>query len=140
MRILGAPYGQDDPYYQLFLRTVAKDPELICYDGPVKDRAQLASIYQTARGFVLLSTMESRSLSAEEAAASGCPLLLSDLPWARSTFGLDATYCPIAPTKKTADFLRTFYEKAPFLSLPARPLKWNDIADQLISIYWSLQR
>ena len=140
LRILGAPYGEQDPYYRRFLVLAEQRPDLIRYSGALKDREELARAYKEARGFVLLSTMESRSLSAEEAAASGCPLLLSDLPWARSTFGLDATYCPIAPTKKTADFLRTFYEKAPFLPLPARPLKWNDIADQLMSIYWSLQR
>ena len=41
--------------------------------------------YREARGFVLLSAMESLSLSALEAAACECPLFLSDLPWARSS-------------------------------------------------------
>ncbi len=56
------------------------------YEGAIQDRARLARIYREARGFVLLSAMETRSLSAEEAAACECPLLLSDLPWAHSAF------------------------------------------------------
>jgi len=138
LRIFGAPYGEDDPYYKLFLRTVAKAPHLVFYAGPVTDRAQLAHIYQTARGFVLLSTMESRSLSAEEAAASGCPLLLSDLPWARSVFGDDAAYCPVTGITKTAWALRVFSEQADALRKPKRPCRWGDVANQLHGIYRSL--
>jgi hypothetical protein len=82
--------------------------------------------------------MESLSLSALEAAASGCPLLLSDLPWARCTFGAHASYCPIAPARKTAGFLRRFYEKAPFLPLPDQPLRWHNVAHQLTGVYRSL--
>ncbi len=50
------------------------------------NRSQLAEIYRPVRGFVRLSTKESVSLSALEAEACECPLLLSDLPWARTTF------------------------------------------------------
>ena len=135
LRILGAPYGKNDPYYQRFLVLVEQRPDLIRYSGALKDRAELARAYKEARGFALLSTMETRSLSSEEAAAAGCPLLLSDLPWARSTFGVDASYCPIASAQETGSCLRKFYEDAPSLPLPARPLKWPDIADQLIGIY-----
>ena len=38
--------------------------------------------------------MESLSLSALEAAACGCPVLLSDLPWARTVFGQSALVLP----------------------------------------------
>jgi glycosyltransferase involved in cell wall biosynthesis len=139
LRIIGAPYGEQDPYYKMFLCTVAKAPNIIRFDGSVANREQLASIYQSSRGFVLLSTMETRSLSAEEAAASGCPLLLADLPWARSTFGSNATYCPIAKTEITARLLRMFYDKAPSSPLPKLPLRWRDVADQLINIYRHLR-
>lgn len=139
LRILGAPYGQDDPYYGLFLRTIAKAPALIHYEGPVKDRGHLAHIYQTARGFVLLSTMESRSLSAEEAAAAGCPLLLSDLPWAVSVFGANANYCSAKATiVETADCLRKFYAAAPQKVAPPRPCRWQAVAEQLVGIYRSI--
>jgi len=135
LRIFGAPYSKNDPYYELFLRTAAKAPELIFYEGPVADRAQLARIYHTARGFVLLSSMETRSLSAEEAAAAGCPLLLSDLPWARSTFGESANYCILGDCLTVAQALRSFYARAESLPRPTRPCRWAEVADQLNTIY-----
>jgi len=138
LRIFGAPYGRSDPYYELFLRTVAKAPGLISYEGPVADRAQLAHVYQTARGFVLLSTMETRSLSAEEAAAANCPLLLSDLPWAHSTFGASASYCTIGGVEETARAIRGFYEQANLLPKPALPCRWENVAGQLSSLYGSI--
>jgi glycosyltransferase involved in cell wall biosynthesis len=98
----------------------------------------MAEIYQSARGFVLLSTMESLSLSALEAAAAGCPLLLSDLPWARCTFEQRASYCPIASPVATASLLKAFYDDAPGRPLPDRPATWREVAVQLKGIYEGL--
>jgi glycosyltransferase involved in cell wall biosynthesis len=138
VRILGNPYGKDDPYYLRFLALAERHSDFVRYAGPVNDRAELARIYQSARGFVLLSTMESLSLSALEAAASGCPLLLSDLPWARSTFGHNATYCSIGKSVSTAAALRRFHEEAPTLPTPKKPCRWGDVANQLLQIYQRL--
>jgi glycosyltransferase involved in cell wall biosynthesis len=138
VRILGGPYGNNDPYYLRFLALAERHSDFVRFAGPVHERVELARIYQSARGFVLLSTMESLSLSALEAAASGCPLLLSDLPWARSTFNHSATYCPIAKTASTAAALRKFYDEAPSLPTPAMPCRWADVANQLVRIYQKL--
>jgi len=138
IRILGKPYGTNDPYYRRFMVLVEGSPEFIRYTGVVSGRQELAHIYQKARGFVLLSTMESLSLSALEAAASGCPLLLSDLPWARCTFGDHATYCPISDTRFTAVALREFYDLAPTLPTPPKPCPWSEVAGDLLKIYRSL--
>ncbi len=138
VRILGNPYGKDDPYYLRFSALTERHSDFVRYDGPVNDRTELARIYQSARGFVLLSTMESLSLSALEAAAAGCPLLLSDLAWARYTFGGNATHCPIGDTATTAGILRKFYEEAPTLPRPRLPCKWPDVADRLVRIYRSI--
>jgi glycosyltransferase involved in cell wall biosynthesis len=138
VRVLGSPYGSDDPYYLRFLTLTEQHPDFVRYAGAVDNRIELARIYQSARGFVLLSTMESLSLSALEAAASGCPLLLSDLPWARCTFGRAATYCPIGNTHSTATVLRAFYEKAPTLPAPQKPCRWEDVASELVEIYQRL--
>jgi glycosyltransferase involved in cell wall biosynthesis len=135
LRIVGAPYGPNDEYFKEFLRLSKTHPDLVRYDGPISDRHDLACIYQSSRGFVLLSTMESLSLSALEAAASGCPLLLSDLPWAHCTFGEKASYCPVAEARITAQALRSFYERADSLPKPALPCRWADVARQLASIY-----
>jgi len=79
---------------------------------------RVARIYREPR-FVLLSSMESLSLSALEAAACECPLLLSDLPWARSTFGDAASLLSVGSPEHAAKNLRTFYDAAP--SLAPRP-------------------
>lgn len=133
--IIGKPYANTDPYAKNFLALAKQNPELVRYEGAISDRSRLAQIYRAARGFVLLSTMESLSLSAAEATACECPLLLSDLPWARSTFGNAATYCPITNTTATAAVLRKFYDAAPNLPAPPRPATWPEIARQFKLVY-----
>ena len=137
--IIGKPYTEKDPYYLRFLEVVSKSEGDLRYEGGISDRSQMADIYKGARGFVLLSTMESRSLSSEEAAAAGCPLLLSDLQWARCTFESNATYCPITnKTEATAQTLKSFHIQAPNLPIPSKPKTWNDVALQLKGIYEEL--
>jgi glycosyltransferase involved in cell wall biosynthesis len=135
--IIGKAYAETDPYACRFFALAKEHPKLICTDSPpMADRAGLAGIYRAARGFVLLSAMETRSLAAEEAAACECPLLLSDLPWARSTFEKSATYCPVTKSAETtAKVLRKFYDAAPNLPLPPKPPTWNEIGRQLKAIY-----
>ena len=134
--IIGKAYSDEEPYAQSFFTLAKQHPEYVRYEGPIGDRAKLAAIYRAARGFVLLSTMETRSLSAEEAAACECPLLLGDLPWARATFSNGATYCPITDsTATTAAALRQFYDQAPQLPRPARPATWPEVAGQFKVVY-----
>jgi glycosyltransferase involved in cell wall biosynthesis len=137
MWIIGKAYAESDAYAQRFYALAKQNPRLICTDSPpMDDRAGLAKIYRAARGFVLLSAMETRSLAAEEAAACECPLLLSDLPWARTTFENAATYCPLTNSvEATAKALRKFYDAAPDLPLPPKPPPWNEIGRQLKTIY-----
>jgi glycosyltransferase involved in cell wall biosynthesis len=133
--IIGKPYAEADPYARRFLAFAKAHASVIRYEGPIQARNQLAEVYRQARGFVLLSTVETRSLSSEEAAASECPLLLSDLPWARSTFQDHAAYCPIASTPRTAAELRKFYDAAPGLQPPPKPLSWIEVARQFKQVY-----
>ena len=134
--IIGRAYSDTDAYAQKFFALARQHPQTIRYEGSVADRARLAQVYREARGFVLLSAMESLSLSALEAGACACPLLLSDLPWARSTFEKAATYCPLTKSvETTAKALREFYDAAPNLPVPAKPPTWNEIGRQLKTIY-----
>ncbi len=137
LQVIGQAYSNSDPYARQFRALAEANPKWIRADGPAfSDRAGLAKIYRAARGFVLLSAMETRSLAAEEAAACECPLLLSDLPWARSTFGQQAQYCPLTPSvEPTAQALRRFYDQAPSLPLPPKPPTWKEIGCQLKKIY-----
>jgi glycosyltransferase involved in cell wall biosynthesis len=134
--VVGNPYSSNDPYAQRFIAFAREHRDLIRYEGGINDRATLANVYRRARGFVLLSTMESLSLSALEAAACECPLLLSDLPWATWTFKEKATYCgPDAPLSTRANILRAFYDKADTLARPDKPFTWLEIGQQMKNIY-----
>jgi len=137
--LVGKAYADTDSYAQRTFALVRQYPQILRHEGAIEDRARMAQIYREARGFVLLSRMETRSLSAEEAAACECPLLLADLPWARSVFGDAARYCPITPsTGRTAAALRDFYDAAPSLPPPPKPISWAQAARQLKSVYEGL--
>jgi len=137
--IIGKPYSEADACAQRFVALAKAHPDTLRYEGPIGDRARLAQVYREARGFVLLSAMESLSLSALEAAACECPLLLSRLPWATTVFRENACYCPVAsPAARTAAFLRQFYDAAPGLKPPPRPLTWLEVGQQLKRLYETL--
>jgi len=134
--IIGRAYADSDRYAREFFTLAKSNPKLIRYEGGISDRARLAAIYRAARGFVLLSSMESLSLSALEAAACECPLLLGDLPWARSAFAGAAEFCPVpAATAVTAAALRKFYDTAPQLPCPPKPATWPEVARQLKPVF-----
>jgi glycosyltransferase involved in cell wall biosynthesis len=137
--IIGKAYSDSDAYARELFKLVKTHPQILRFEGPIEDRIKLAQAYRESRGFVLLSFCESLSLSALEAAACQCPLLLADLPWARTVFKERASYCPIThSTQRTARFLRQFYETAPQLPVPPKPLSWTEVARQVKSIYEKL--
>jgi glycosyltransferase involved in cell wall biosynthesis len=134
--IIGKAYAEGDSYAQKFFALAKQHPRFIRYEGGIGDRAELAKIYRAARGFVLLSAMESLSLSALEAAACECPLLLSDLPWARSSFDVGTQFCPVTGSvAASAAALKIFYAEAPQMAVPPKPATWPDVARQLKVIY-----
>jgi glycosyltransferase involved in cell wall biosynthesis len=137
--VIGKPYSEADRYARKFLQIAGQNAAIVRYEGPITDRAKLAQVYREARGFVLLSAMESLSLSALEAAACECPLLLSDLPWARTVFGQRASYCSTTwSVAASARALRKFYDEAPVLKPPSRPLSWLGVGKQLKELYENL--
>ena len=137
--VIGKPYSDTDDYPRRFIEYARQNSRIVRYEGPIADRQQLAGIYREARGFVLLSKWESLSLSALEAAACQCPLLLSDLPWARESFKAGASFCrPNGSVGESAAILRRFYDAAPTLEPPSPPMSWLDVAGQVKSLYESL--
>jgi glycosyltransferase involved in cell wall biosynthesis len=134
--IIGKAYSERDAYAQKLFTLAKQNPELVRYEGGISDRTALAKAYRAARGFVLLSAMESLSLSALEAAACECPLLLSDLPWARDSFTAGTQFCPVTDSvTDTAATLKKFYAEAPAVPAPLKPATWPDVARQLKSVY-----
>jgi glycosyltransferase involved in cell wall biosynthesis len=136
VRIIGKPYSEQDQYYHQFAKICRANPEYVDFSGPISDRKELARVYRKARGFVLFSSFESLSLSAGEAAAAGCPLLLTDLPWARTTFGEHAVYCPLAATAEEAGrILKSFSQNIAAQPKPPPQLHWIDVAERLKAVY-----
>jgi glycosyltransferase involved in cell wall biosynthesis len=136
--VIGRPHGQGDAYSERFLKLAREHPDQIRYEGFVP-LERLVQAYREARGFVLLSQYETMSIAALEAAACECPLLLSDMPWARVTWGDQASYCPPrASTSTTAGILRRFYDAAPNLPRPPRPISRAEVARRWKAIYESL--
>jgi len=137
---IGKPYGQNDPYAQQFIKFAQANPKFVRFEGPIQDRKKLAEAYWQARGFVLLSTMETLSLSSAEAAAAECPLLLTDQEWAHEAYGDTATYCPLVSVEKTGEALRKFYDAAPSLPKPRKPMPWVQIGEMFKSIYTQITK
>ena len=136
--VIGRPHGQGDAYSERFMKLAREHPDQIRYEGFVPQE-RLVQAYREARGFVLLSQHETTSLAALEAAACEAPLLLTDQPWARTTRGDRASYCPPrASASATARILRRFYDSAPDLPRPPRPPSWGDAARKLKGVYQSL--
>jgi len=134
--VIGKAYAENDAYAQAFFALAKQNPKFVRYEGGISDRAALANVYRAARGFVLLSAMESLSLSALEASACECPLLLSDLPWARSAFDTGVQFCPVTDSvAAAAGPLKKFYADAPILPAPPKPATWPDVARQFKTIY-----
>ena len=134
--LIGRPYSDTDDYARRFLEYAQQNSELVRYEGPIADRERLARIYREARGFVLLSKWECLSLSALEAAACQCPLFLSDLPWAHDAFKQRASYCPTGESLAAAAArLRDFYEAAPSLEPPPKPMLWLEVGRQIKTVY-----
>lgn len=136
--VVGEPYSKRDPYYKKFVSVVQSSEGLVKYEGGISDRAKMAIIYKSVSGFVLFSSMESLSLSALEASAGNCPLLLADLPWARSTFAEGATYCSLESREKESKGLKEFYQKINTAPRAPLPCRWSEVGAQLKQIYGSL--
>jgi glycosyltransferase involved in cell wall biosynthesis len=137
LKVVGKPYSQTDPYFMKFMATVRASDGTVEYLGPIDEPLKLARQLQQARGFVLPSTMETQSFAALEAAAAGLPLLLSDLPWAHSTFSNNVSYLPRCGGRAFATRLRSFFDQAVNQTLPPQPQRWVQVAEELARIYSS---
>jgi glycosyltransferase involved in cell wall biosynthesis len=111
---------------------IARSGGLIRCPGAITDPAALLPHLHNARGFVLPSTQETQSTAALAAAAAGLPLLLTDLPWARETFGTAASYLP-KNLQNLPTILRQFFDSPPPATF--RPTTWDHTAQQLLQIF-----
>jgi glycosyltransferase involved in cell wall biosynthesis len=137
--IVGKTYGTDDAYSEEFHRVVQQSHGIVKHIPHIDAREVLANMLAEARGFVLLSTMETVSQSALEASACGCPMLLSDLDWARVAFGKNAFYCNVnsQPTRMAAS-IKNFYDACPNFNQEFQAGSWFENRSRLKEILAAL--
>lgn len=131
LKVVGKPYAQSDAYFDRF-KEIEKTSRYLEHVPHISDQASLAALYRKARGFILLSAMETVSQSAIEAAACKTPLLLSDMDWAHRSFGENAQYCPVTPDiDRTATTIREFYDQAREYTPNWTPPSWFEARKSL---------
>ena len=132
--VVGKTYSENDPYGTKFRELVSNSGGLIRHIPHVDGRKELAKLLCSARGFVLLSTMETVSQSALEAAACGCPMMLSDLDWAKAAFGDNATYCPVTESVEVlANKISEFYRDCPRIIQSFESRSWWDARKDVLA-------
>ncbi len=135
IKIIGKPYAQSDAYYEKF-KDLEATSDYVEHVQHVSDQNKLAQIYLNARGFVLVSKMETISQSAIEASACRTPLLLSDMDWAHRAFGDNASYCPVTKdTDLTATTIRQFYQTAADLKPEWTPPTWYEARKGIVNVF-----
>jgi glycosyltransferase involved in cell wall biosynthesis len=135
VRFVGRPYGEGDAYFREFLE--ALNPAYTRYEGFVtRDRKH--ELLRQARGFVLLSEMESGCFAVYEAAAAGLPQLLSNRPWASRVYnnipGID--FVSLGSVDSVARSLAGFYRAAHRRQDMTFPVaSWLDITRRYAALY-----
>lgn len=135
---IGKPYSENDPYFKRFLSEV--DGCYVRYDGFVSENDKYR-LFRHARGFTLLSHYESGCIAVYEAAAAGLPMLLSNTPWATTSYPVtrDIVFTNIETPDVVARELTDFHARARRKPDPIFPvMNWRDVAGQYLAIYESI--
>jgi glycosyltransferase involved in cell wall biosynthesis len=132
---VGKPYHPADPYWQQFQELV--DGRIVKHHPHIESESEMASLLQSARGFVLMSLFENWCLSAHEAAACGLPLLIQRQKWSAERFGDQVSYFDrIGCNSANVTALKKFYADAPRLGPPKIKLySWAEVAVELKKVY-----
>jgi glycosyltransferase involved in cell wall biosynthesis len=128
---LGKPFNENSKYYREFLSLV--DDQYVIYLGDPSTEEK-AKLMFDAKGFILLSKYESGPNVVNEASACGCPLILSDLGWAKSNYFGYASFVSIGDMNLASKQLVEIYRNIKTQKI--FPVKnWHEIAIQLKRVY-----
>ncbi len=131
---IGHPFDKNSNYYVEFLKRV--DGKYITYLGFVSEETKIEKL-KNACGFVLLSFGESGCISIYEAGATGLPLLLSDLPWAKGYENpTDIKFCSPTNNLTGGKSLIDFYLNSVRRDSPSFKVNtWKEIAEMYVDVY-----
>jgi glycosyltransferase involved in cell wall biosynthesis len=131
---VGHPGNEQGDYFQEFNALV--DSKVVFYfrDAP---EALKRRLLWNASGFVLLSLGESGCIVVSEAGATGLPILLADLPWAKDyedPHGI--RYASAFDQAAAAREISQFYELARRGDTPSfRVRTWREVAEMYCDVY-----
>jgi len=128
---LGKPYSSDDPYFQEFAKMV--DGKYVIYKGFINETEKIGYLRQ-ARGFILLSKAESGNIAVLEAFASGCPVFLPDLGWARGIYDGYAIFGQLADREKLIAQIRDFYSQADKIKERCPVSSWREVSEKYLEV------
>lgn len=121
-------------YHRRFLETARQAGAEVHTDVTPDRKLQLLA---NASGFILLSRGESGCISVYEAAATGLPLLLADLPWAKGYERPTCLeHCSPFDQHAAAATIRDFHARARRQRQPTLHVRtWSEIADMYLDTY-----
>jgi glycosyltransferase involved in cell wall biosynthesis len=100
--------------------------------GTIESRAALHWIYTHALVMIVMSTLESFSLTTIEAGSVGCPLILSDIPVHREVVGSNAVLIPPRNVRRLGEALALdAYEGSPASRPWSWPVTWDEHAQEI---------
>jgi glycosyltransferase involved in cell wall biosynthesis len=138
IKFIGHPFDEKSDYFKKFISLT--NNKFVDYMGFMAEMEKI-KVLKDASGFVLLSFGESGCISVYEAAATGLPLLLSDLPWAKgyeSPNHID--FCSPKNKELAKKQLSAFYEKSKRQTTPTFVVHtWSEIAKKYGEVYSSIK-
>lgn len=134
---VGKPYHSSAPYWRQFESLI--DDRWVRYRQHVANPDELIGALRSARGFVIMSQIETLCFSAQEAAACGLPLLLPDQKWSHELFGGEAAYFRGANSVENAAILGRFYEGAAAAPAPRiHFITWKEVGEKHLALFEKL--
>lgn len=123
----------DDPYATEFAQAVKRAKDVVWHKRFDAGSELLASAYAAADVLVLPSTAEGMPLVALEARATGCPLIMSDLPQHIEAFP-GATFVRAGDEAALARAIGAAPRRATLVDIPI-PLSWPQVAEEIGRVY-----
>lgn len=129
IKFIGHPFNEESEYFKEFIKLTNND--FVEYLGFLPEEEKI-KVLKKSSGFILLSLAESGCISVYEAAATGLPLLLSDLPWAKGyEKPNNLHFLNLSEKTKSLKQLAYFFENSTRQNSPTFFVKtWSEIAEE----------
>jgi|GEM_PF-2604547 glycosyltransferase involved in cell wall biosynthesis len=131
---IGPSWEKNSDYFKEFSKEMTGGSSQ--YLGFVSEEEKQV-LLKNAKGFVLLSEAESGCIAIYEAATYGLPILISDLPWAKSYSNpINLFWTNVRNKDELKVNMKSFYENAQkSLQASFKIMVWKEIAEKYADVY-----